>query len=252
MARSSIPQRRTLPTSLPLFDGFPYLSVRVVGAMRHLTLLPVDWPADQLDALGRRQVAANRLPACLVLSPDRALAYDAAGDVGRATPQPPRGGLLVAGHLEPPVPVPASDELQARADRLAAFLADTQPHTGQAFGDLTKGGRPATPDERVCLQGRQREGVPRGLARCSVCQRWAGVCLDPSPVFHGQVMRVDCACANDNHCARCGDQLADWKLNANSYAEQEDQIWHVPGFVAFDHRCATPADRQPRGPEPTP
>jgi hypothetical protein len=251
MTRSSISKLRTLHASLPLFDGVPYLSVRVAGAMRHLTLLPAGWPADQLDALARRQVAANRLPACLVLSPDRALAYEATGGPGRATAHPPRGGILVTGHLQPPVPLPPSDERQARTLRLAAFMARTQRRAGHVLGDLTKGGHPATSEERVRLRGRQRDGVPRGLARCRVCQNWAGVCLDPSPVFHGQVMRVACACANDNRCAGCGDPLADWKLNANYYAEADGHIWHVPGFVAFEHRCATPADRQAREPAAT-
>jgi hypothetical protein len=246
MTRSSIPKLRTLPASLPLFDGFPYLSVRVAAAMRHLTLLPADWPADQLDALARHQVAANRLPACLVLSPDRALAYEATGGPGRATAHPPRGGILVTGHLQPPVPLPPSHERQARANRLAVYIARTQPRTGGVLGDLTKGGRPATPEERVRLRGRQRDGVPRGLARCRVCQHWAGVCLDPSPVFHKQVMRVACACDNDNRCAHCGDRLADWKLNANFYDEVDGHIWHVPGFMAFNHRCATLEDRQVR------
>jgi hypothetical protein len=93
MARLWIPKLPAFHAGLPLFDGFPYLSVRVVRAMRHVTLQPQAWSTDQLDAMARRQVAANRLPACLVLSPDRALAYEATGGGhGRATAHPPRGG----------------------------------------------------------------------------------------------------------------------------------------------------------------
>jgi hypothetical protein len=55
-------------------------------------------------------------------------------------------------------------------------------------------------------------------------------------------MRVHCGCNNDNRCARCGERLAEWKLNANYYDERDGHIWHVPGFSALSHRCASVPD----------
>jgi len=35
----------------------------------------------------------------------------------------------------------------------------------------------------------------------------------------------------------CGGFLYERKLNANYYNPRDGQIWHVPGFCAFRHRC---------------
>jgi hypothetical protein len=40
-------------------------------------------------------------------------------------------------------------------------------------------------------------------------------------------MHVHCRCENHNRCARCGEQLAKRRLNANYYRESDRQIWHV-------------------------
>jgi hypothetical protein len=106
------------------------------------------------------------------------------------------------------------------------------------FGDLAKGGRPASFAERVLLSGRQSNSVPRGLRRCERCTDWHGRCLDPSREFAGQVMDVACRCANQNRCAACGGLLYERKLNANYYDPRDGHIWHVPGFLAFRHECA--------------
>jgi hypothetical protein len=253
----------TSPASdLPLFDGFPYLAVRVVSAMRHVTLLPREWPLERLDTLARGQVAANRLPAALVLSARRALYYQPAdtpgGVVGppdarpavpglaawlgrgrRAASPPPRGGVLVRGGLEPPAPVPATPDVEARARGFAAWVARHQRRDGFLMGDLWKGGRPATREEIFLLSGFRAGGrVPWSLERCQTCHRWAGTCLDPNQrVFRNLVVRVHCACDNDNRCARCGQPLGEFKLNANYFDEPTRQVWHVPGFEAFRHRC---------------
>jgi hypothetical protein len=108
------------------------------------------------------------------------------------------------------------------------------------FGDLTKGGRDATADEVGRLAGAGPEGRPRGLERCPTCEEWRGRCLDPSPTFVCKVMTVHCGCQNDNRCAACGGFLYERKLNANYYNARDGQIWHVPGFCGFRHRCPDP------------
>ena len=50
------------------FDGYPYLVTRIGHtALRHITLLPADWPRARLTELTRRQRDANRLDTCLAL-----------------------------------------------------------------------------------------------------------------------------------------------------------------------------------------
>jgi hypothetical protein len=107
---------------------------------------------------------------------------------------------------------------------------------GTLFGDLTKGGRSATEEERQRLSGKQPNGVPNGLIQCKTCGDWAGECLDPNPMFIGMIMKVDCRCQNDNLCARCGKPLYEYKLNANYYGK-DGIIWHVAAFIGFSHRC---------------
>jgi hypothetical protein len=50
-------------------------------------------------------------------------------------------------------------------------------------------------------------------------------------------MRVHCRCDNWNRCARCGETLAEWRLNANYYDPMDNTIWHVPGFCGLSHTC---------------
>jgi hypothetical protein len=252
MTRSSIPKRRTLHASLPLFDGFPYLSVRVAGAMRHLTLLPADRPHAWLEDLARRQAGFNRLDVALVLAPERAIVYAARADTsteGLAL----CGGLLVSDRLLPAERFPATEELAKRSARLAAYLGETQANVGYVLGDITKGGRPATLEERVRLEGIQPNGTLRGLVPCGVCSEWAGTCVDPSDGFEGLVVEVHCRCANDHHCAWCGRRLAPYRLNGNFYDPRRREIWHVPGFEALGHRCshATRWEEAPPGHPPT-
>ena len=105
------------------------------------------------------------------------------------------------------------------------------------MGDSTKGGREATPAEVRKLAGRNQGGVPAGLKKCAECYYWIGECIDPNPTFAGMIMRVYCRCQNDTLCARCGWPLYSWRLNANFYDPHDGQIWHVPGFSGFNHRC---------------
>lgn len=222
-----------------LFEGFPYLVTPVVSAMYHVILLPDDLGPEDLIEIARRQARANRLPTCLVLKADSAL-YLAADGSEHSSASPPRGGVIVTSRLRPCRTFAETKTLAARRLALERFANEINPHGEWCmFGDLTKGGRQATLDEAALLAGRQPNGVPRGLACCTRCGGWRGRCLDPSPEFTGQVMEVHCRCANDNRCAACGARLHERKLNANYYDESDGQIWHVPAFSAFNHRCTS-------------
>ena len=217
-----------------VFDGFPYLVTRVVPAMYHIIVLPDDAGADDLIEIARCQRRANVLPTCLVLASNSVLyiAPDGREDRGEA----PTGGIIVTNRLRPCRAFPETSSLVARRSTLEQFIEQI-PTTGYVLGDLTKGGRPATLEERVMLAGTQPNGVPRGLIHCRRCDKWHGRCLDPGPRFAGQVMEVHCRCANDSRCAACGDRLYTRKLNANEYNQVDGQIWHTPGFSGFAHVC---------------
>jgi hypothetical protein len=219
-----------------LFESFPYLVTRVVPAMYHIIVLPNELHADSLIEISRRQARANRLPTCLVSSSVSALYM--APDGREYEHAPPRGGIVVANRLRPCRTFAKTQSLVARQSALQRYIDGATPRSGYTFGDLTKGGRPATLEENVMLAGRQPNGVPRGLVQCGRCAEWQGRCLDPSPKFTGHVMDVDCRCANDNRCAACCRLLHGRKLNANHYNEVDRHIWHTPGFSGFSHACA--------------
>ena len=224
------------PTSLPTFEGFPYLITRVVPAMYHVTLLPGDASERDLAGIARAQWRANRLGVCLVIGPQRAL-YISADGLDRLDARPPRGGILVTRRLRPPTAWSDTADLQERERRLASLIEASTSKGGYIFGDLTKGGHEASADDVARLAGAGPEGMPRGLERCLACGEWRGSYLDPSPKFFCKVMTVHCRCANDNRCAACGQLLYERKLNANYYNPRDRQIWHVPGFSGFSHRC---------------
>lgn len=227
---------RQLYPRLPLFEGFPYLVTRVVPAMYHVILVPADARELELVLLARTQWHANRLEVCLVTGVDRAWFISTDGrDMLAQTP--PRGGTLVTGLLKPARLWADTAELQARQSRLDALAEAHRRNGGYILGDLTKGGRDATADDVGQLAGAGPEGRPRGLERCPMCGDWRGRCLDPSPHFACKVMTVHCRCQNDNRCAACGGFLDRRKLNANYYNPRDGQIWHVPGFSGFEHRC---------------
>jgi hypothetical protein len=233
--QSPLTAQQVKALNLPVFGSFPYLATPVVSALYHLALLPRSFEPELLRHIAQRQVAANKLPTCLVFSPDDCFYYEIDGTEFRSDAIP-HGGYAVSGKLRLCVEFEHDDELQVRQRLLAAYVEERSLAGGYLFGDLTKGGRDATPDEQL-LAGVQTGGVPRGLDQCPTCGEWAGQCLDPSPVFKGKVMRVHCLCENDNRCAACGGPLYAHKLNANYYQKSDGHIWHVPGFSGLSHRC---------------
>ncbi len=231
----------------------PYLVVEIVAALYHLTVLPADFDDNDLAAVTRAQVRANRLDTCLVLGERRVLTIGAEGVERLVAEIPFRlldhwSSAAVTRRLKTASPLPATDDLLRRQAALETAIKayparraevlrkrGMLPPADFVVGDLTKGGWQATPDELQALSGRQSSGVPIGLAQCADCGFWKGDCLDPSPAFPGKVMRVCCRCENINRCARCGETLYRFRLNANFYDPRPDAVVHVPGFSGLSH-----------------
>jgi len=149
---------------------------------------------------------------------------------------PPYSSFAAYERIAPAFAIEHDRDFFERAAKLRCYVESTR-RQGFLMGDLTKGGRPATKEELAKLAGKSREGVPLGLSRCPKCKEWAGECIDPSPEFANQLMKVYCRCQNDNRCARCGGLFYEHKLNANYYRESDGQIWHVPAFCVLSHYC---------------
>src|SRR5438046_5438826 len=213
----------------------PYLVVEIVAGLYHLTVLPAEFGDDDLEAIARAQVRAYRLGACLVLGERRVLAIDAEGVERRDTEVPFRLfghwiSAAVTRRLRTARPLPPTDEVLLRQTALDAALKEYPARRAEALrqrgmlppadfvvGDLTKGGRAATPAELAALSGRQPNGVPVGLVQCADCGFWKGQCLDPSPEFRGKIMRVCCRCETQNRCAACGETLHRLRLDPIYY-----------------------------------
>jgi len=240
---------------LPAVEA-PNLLVEIVAGLYHLTVLPADFGDDDLEAIAKAQAQANRLDACLVLGERRVLAIDAEGVERRETEVPFRLfghwiSAAVTRRLRTARPLPPTDEVLRRQTALETALKEYPARRAEALrqrgmlppadfvvGDLTKGGRDATPAELEVLSGRQANGVPNGLALCADCGFWKGECFDPSPEFYGKLMMVCCRCENRNRCAACGETLYRFRLNANFYDPRADAVVHVPGFGGLSHQCA--------------
>ena len=217
------------------FDGFPYLVTYVVPALYHIILLPADLGQSELIEIALRQVMANRLKTCLVLGEGRCVYYDEDGSAVAHT-MIPESSHFCSGKLYACAEFGETEEMTVRREALRAF-EDSLRGDGYLFGDPTNGGRPAKGEELIRLSGQQAGGIPNGLERCDTCGEWRGACLDPNPHYWGLVMPVYCRCENDNRCARCGGLLYERKLNANFFEPTDGRIWHVPGFIGFNHRC---------------
>lgn len=101
-------------------------------------------------------------------------------------------------------------------------------------------GQPDELHEILDLAGRQPNGVPKGLVRCSVCGDWIGRCLWPDPLlWHRGPTRISCRC-EANLCRQCGEPINEFRLGANVYNELIGKIKHVPGMAGAFHRCGEP------------
>ena len=226
---------RPLPSALGLraFDGYPYLSIRVVPTLYHMVVLPRTLSRDMLGTIARTQRDANRLPVCLVLGESHSVYCDPEGGSYESADLP-RGGHVLTGRLELGTSLGKSADVLARCDRLIAFI-EAQAHQGFLVCSGSAGLRRATPEERDTLTGLTADGVPRGLARCPHCRDWHGTTLLPDT---DKVVRAYCRCENWNRCARCGGPLGERRLNAHHYDPRDGKFWHTPGFCGLSHRCA--------------
>lgn len=221
------------------FPGFPYLVTRIAPAVYHINLLPRGEGYDfhRLRDIARRQVGINRLRACLAMNYDRGLFLEPDGEEN-LIPRVPGGGTVDYGKLVLCERFPETEELAARRLMLMAFAAPPGPPvTTILLGDLLRGARYPTEEEKRKLSGRQDNGVPLGLARCPVCGEWRGECFDCFYLTSDMIVRVCCRCENDNRCAGCGRTFDKRRLNANYYSEADGKIWHLAGFAALTHTC---------------
>ena len=224
----------------------PYLIVRVVPSLFHVTVLPAHLSDQDLTALARAQVRANGFDACLVHAARHGLALPAEGSEHLVADVPFArfdhwSSAPVIGRLKTASPLPTTEESRRRQARLEAAVGAFSarraerlrqrgmlPVAPYLLGDPTKAARDATPAELQNLAGQQGDGVPVGLVPCAECGGWRGECLDPNPPCHGKVLRMHCRCENQNRCARCGEPFAQFRLNANHYDARFDVIVHVP------------------------
>lgn len=225
---------------VPLFDGFPYLSTRLVPAAYHITLLPDDWTREQLTDALWRQVAANQLSAALVVAEHLAIYLPPSGRLCEGPA--PRSDFILTGGLLTPYPLTAS-QIGDRGYRLEALAAQTRARGGTLFGDLGKGGHEATAEERARLGGRRPREGRKGLSRCATCGDWRGQCLDRIPDYpRSWAVQVHCQCDNLTCCARCGQPFRERRVGGNHFDERDGAIWHWPGFMALSHGCALAVD----------
>lgn len=226
------------------FDGFPYLVVRIGRTpLRHLAVLPADWPRTRLVDLARRQAEANQLEVCLCLGPADAV-YVSPGGAPRPAAHLPTG-IPVAEQLATAGPIEDTPELRARHDALRAW-ADRHRASGYLVGDGLRNEHPAHEADVARLSGPGVDGLPPGLRRCPGCSDARGEVLngrgmaDSIPVPVAVVVEVRCRCDNHNRCAGCGRPLADHRLSAWYWDEERRGAWYVAAYCGLSHRC--PAD----------
>lgn len=108
-----------------VFDGFPYLVVRIGPAVYLVWPVPARAPREELIALAREQATASGLPTCLAFGLRDGVYCDPGGGV-EARPQIPRGGKQMSGRLRSFPEFPRDEELEARKDRLEDYLRERE------------------------------------------------------------------------------------------------------------------------------
>ncbi len=218
------------------FGSFPYLSTRVFPALYNINLYPSDWSESDLVELARHQVAANKLPACLVLSWNRGLWFDGAG--GETWNSfIPKGGAILDGKLKSPHGFTLEEKFGERSKLLDKFSSATLRGGGYLVGDPENCVREATPEDAQ-LGGLKGNIIPHRLTECLVCGELKGECFYPeSACYSDKVWKVRCRCENGNLCADCGEPLADHKLDSCYFDKESLGILHVAGYIALSHVC---------------
>jgi hypothetical protein len=224
----------------PFFKGCPYLMIVIKDWFFHINLLSKQNNPEDLFRLAQAQTDANKLGVFLVLNENKGV-YFLPESKPRFSEQIPKGrGHFITGQLLLSTEQPADVDLLLREKELKDFIQRNRT-SGYIVGDLSKGGRKATHEELICLQGFQENGLPKGLVICMVCGDYKGECLDLNKIMDDfLIVRVSCYCENDNLCAYCGGQLNKRKANANRYNPEDGKIWHAPSFSVLSdyHQCS--------------
>lgn len=223
----------------PPFDGYPYLVTRIGRtALRHLAVVPAEWPRDGLVDLLRRQANANQLETCLCLGPADAVYVRPPGQPIPATHIPT--GIPVLDRLVIAGPLPDSRDLARRHAAMVAY-ARRNSATGYLVGDGLEGGTPATDEDVARLSGTGPDELPPGLRRCETCGQPRGAHLSLRGLEYDErnprVVPVHCRCDNHNRCAGCGGPLAEQRLSAWYWDEERAGAWYVAAYCGFSHRC---------------
>jgi len=230
--------RVQLAQNRPVFDGYPYLVTALVGGLCHFIVLPGDRGRAELVSLARRQHTANRLRTCLAVRPDAAVYVS---DEGEVATEVPRCTDPISDRLLSPEEFPVTVELRDRQRRLNAFIADSRARSAGGYLIDRMRGRTATAEDLVRLSGTDPDGIPVGLARCTVCTAYRGEYLPSHQP--GLVVRVFCRCENHNRCARCLHHLDEQRLEASYYNERRACVLHVAAFCGLDHACPQRGER---------
>jgi hypothetical protein len=216
---------------LPVFDGYPYLISRIGHTpLRHIALVPADWPRERIVALARAQARANRLGTVACFAFDDVVYATPEGSTYQSDILP--AGLPVTDRLRLAEEFPVTPELTTRHALLETF---SEQHRGDGYliGDGLEGRRPATPEEQARLGEIGPDGLPAGLRRCRTCRQAAGPCL----TWMGDVVLCRCSCENDTRCARCGDPLSEYRLSSWHWKEADRQPWYRAAYAGLSHYC---------------
>jgi hypothetical protein len=213
------------------FGGYPYLLSQIGRAgLVHIALLPSDWPRQRAIEAARTQADANRFETAVCFG--RSDAVYVAFDNTRVGPGKTPTGTYAYDRLLLAEPLPETDDLAVRRAWLHAFDRATRVE-GYMVGDGTHRGESARLEDRLRLGGRAADGLPTGLRRCPDCGQAAGDYLRGGV----EIVRVYCACENHNRCARCRTPLAEHRLSAWFWDDDDDCAWFLAAYAAFAHVC---------------
>ena len=223
----------------PPFRGYPYLVTRIGhSALRHLAVVPGDWPRDRLVDLTNRQALANQLETCVCLGPADAVYVTPGREPCEASYVP--SGVPVVDRLVIAGPLPDTIEQARRRQALRAY-AQRLRSSGYLVGDGLEGGRLASAADVARLSGLAPNGLPPGLRPCFVCGRPRGDYLALRGEGNGdrtpRVIEVQCRCDNHNRCAGCGEPLAVHRLSAYYWDEERSTVRYVAAYCGLSHRC---------------
>ncbi len=222
---------------LSLFTGYPYIICRLIPSLYHISLLSEESTVAELIEISKVQAQANQLPLCLVLGAAECIYIEGNGEIHLSS-EVPLALFVASEKLRLPCAILLTPDLVIRRKMLMVFEKKVNgTESCSLVGDLNKGGRHITAEETAELQGKNGDGSPKGLVKCQNCAHYRGQCKDPEPKFKTLLVKVFCACENNNLCAFCGSTLYPYKLNANFYLPEDGHIHYVPAFCALDHEC---------------